>query len=235
MGATMCPTMLILYAGENATGKSSILEAITLTLVDDDAFGELDLDAKRMVLNPEYMGSSTEQDAAPPVSSEVKIILRDGSRYEFKVNGKSGTFNRRHHAGKAKFEKGVPHESAVLIFAYGAHRLFGKSSSSRTHSSNVVTLFENDALTINPEQWMVELYQRDRYALDDIVAALREIIQIDGRFETIGVEDDPLNDGEKHCVIKLKRTGLVKKVEKSLLMNTPFPSGLTVYHPVIVF
>ena len=71
--APEAPCLLVL--GENSTGKSSILEAVALTCLPPQAGRRLKLDASRLTLNPEYMGSA---DPVSEPESRVEIVFHDG-------------------------------------------------------------------------------------------------------------------------------------------------------------
>lgn len=177
------PCLLIL--GENSTGKSSILEAITLASMDDASRRALIPDPRKLTLNPDYMGA--QGTGHERRESSVVLDLDDG-QLAVSIAGD----NFVDHGSPAR-----PH-----IFAYGAHRLYGdkKRSGELRH---VDTLFKNDRAVSNPEPWLIELDRRDPKDLDEVASALRHIIQIEGEFQNIEVA----REGRKRrCYININKT-----------------------------
>jgi hypothetical protein len=198
------PCLLIL--GENATGKSSILEAIALACLPDDMRDALRLEpvglrARRLTLNPEYMGAAAilpRADATvevsfhgaqgrPPQTLGIQID-RDGA-----PDGPDGGF---HPFGDADGPR-------PLVFAYGPNRLYGRATRP-DHTRIVDTLFDGTLHVSNPEAWLLTLKDRTDCALNQIAAALRHIIQIDGAFSHIKIAPDP-DDGMNRVWINLRR------------------------------
>lgn len=195
------PSAALLFLGENASEKSSILEAITLGCVSAETYANLDENHNKWILNPRYMGTP---ENAPIVEKsrrcEITIKLEDQTEYRTTFEP-SGPAKRQTRQGVGKSWSAIQSEDAPLIFAYGAHRLFGKNSGNDGPLSNIGTLFDNGKLVTDPEQWLVELFQNDPAALDSIVARLRELISIDGEFTSIEVVPDPddPDDPDKLC------------------------------------
>lgn len=179
------PCLMIL--GENATGKSSILEAIALACLPEAAVRKLPLKPQDLTLNPEYMGQPRFE--LLDQTSVIDVRFHDGSHRALTISARSQSMDWQGDAAPPP------------IFAYGAHRLFGRTrrrGAERHHD----TLFRNDRQLSNPENWLHQLSRRDPTGLDEVVAALRHIIQIDGAFESIGF-DDAL--GDPRCIIRLRR------------------------------
>jgi len=165
------PGLLIL--GENATGKSSILEAIALACLPSNAARLLDLDARSMTLNPEYLGAEA---ATACLDARVAVSFYDGTERTLVINARPGA--------KRPFLQQANREEAPLVFAYGAHRLYdGKKR--RRATRHYETLFHDDRQLSNPEAWLRDLAAEDPEALDEVISTLRHIIQIDGEFESI--------------------------------------------------
>lgn len=184
------PCMLIL--GENATGKSSILEGIALTLMPGEMRDALNLKAPRLTLDPAYMG---EPDKAPEPRSEIVLQLHPlgdlpAQNLTLSIDGKEGA-QQPFHASQ------TPEGPVPMVFAYGAHRLYG-SKKRRSDLRHVESLFHNDRQLPDPEVWLSKLKVDD---LDEVVSALRHLIQIDGHFEQISV--DPKT---KKCSITFVKT-----------------------------
>ncbi|ATG37818.1 putative ATP-binding protein involved in virulence (plasmid) [Phaeobacter piscinae] len=171
------PCLLIL--GENATGKSSILEGIALTLMPGEMRDALNLKVPRLTLDPAYMG---DPGKAPVLRSEIVVQLHPldelpGQVLRLSIDGEDGA--------QQPFQFSQTPEGPVpMVFAYGAHRLYGakKRPSELRH---VETLFQNDRHLPDPEVWLRKLKKDD---LNEVVSALRHLIQIDGRFDSINVD-----------------------------------------------
>ncbi len=158
------PSLLIL--GENATGKSSILEAIALTMVDDAARKNLALAARNYVLNPSYMGA---ENAVPPTSAEVIVMLTDGATRTLTINkARMATID------DAGFE-------TLPVFAYGAFRHYQHKQRQHAADRTIRNLFDGSLLG-NPQAWLLTL-DAARFAM--VVRTLRGILSIDGEFEVI--------------------------------------------------
>ncbi|RWP42959.1 MAG: hypothetical protein EOR04_10335 [Mesorhizobium sp.] len=183
------PCLLIL--GENATGKSSVLEAVALASVPNEVRDTLGLAKKSLRLRPDYMGSP---NATQPERAEIDLKFSDGSRRAISITDKNEVIST------------ITPDDATgpLIFAYGAHRMYGETRRLDV-SRHVDTLFSRTREVSNPEPWLIELAKNDTTSLDEVVSALRNVIQIEGRFEEIRVE--PAADGEpERCVISIKKT-----------------------------
>jgi len=189
----------LLMLGENATGKSSLLEAVTLAAIPKTDFEylqkEISLKEKHQILNPKFLGSPEKKI---PEFSKVELTFKskDGDKEQRSLEINKDGF---HHSVDSDSEN-------FLIFAYGAHRLFGQTENRRPEQTydGVITLFRNDVMTIDPEAWLIELDTKDPQSRDVIARALRFVIQLDGEFQNIEVQKD--NDNKKFCQINLKRS-----------------------------
>jgi hypothetical protein len=170
------PSLLIL--GENAAGKSSILEAIALVLCDGAARGRLGLSPGHYRLMPSYMGAPA---TSGPRDARVSLTLSDGRSKTLRVVG----------GGFQEDGAGFGTES-VPVFAYGAFRQYQQQQRIYTAERHIQNLFSGGLLS-NPEQWLLRLND-DNYAM--VIRALREILSIEGDFDVIKREP-----GEKRCYI----------------------------------
>ncbi|MBN3769264.1 MULTISPECIES: AAA family ATPase [unclassified Burkholderia] len=157
----LTPALLIL--GENAVGKSTVLEAIALGLSPEALGKGMDGDLDRFRLNPAYLGGKR--------SSRHRTARL---HFEFE-NGKRTVAIGESFAASA--QSPVP-----LIFAYGAFRQFVENRQSNTALSPVATLFNQEAILPNPEEWLLGLDSDD---FDMVIRALREIISVEGNFEIV--------------------------------------------------
>jgi hypothetical protein len=165
------PCLLIL--GENATGKSSILEAVALACLSPERVANLKLDPRKLTLNPEYMGAPGR---LPIVQSKINVGFHEGPPRSCIIDTQDDAQDPIRHLGAQDEEP--------LVFAYGAHRLFGDERR-RGPARHFDTLFLDNRQLSNPERWLRELRDSDEAALNEVISALRHIIQIDGEFETI--------------------------------------------------
>lgn len=158
------PSLLIL--GENATGKSTVLEAIALALASTDAHQRLDVPWQHYLLDPRLMG---RDDTAAPLQAEVSVML-----------GRHGARTIRLHAKGISTRDAGPARS-VPVFAYGAFRQYQKGRRLFAPHRHVRSLFDGSVLG-NPHEWLLELKPT---AFDMVVQALRDILSIDGPFDVI--------------------------------------------------
>lgn len=179
------PCLLIL--GENATGKSSILEAIALTCVSAHLRSQLQEDAADLLLDPAYMGSPGH---APIERGSVEIDFYEAPSLSIALDRSNGILSANSDAHHP------------LVFAYGAHRLFDKEQRDSV-VRHIDTLFRRDRQISNPEPWLIQLSKDSPESLDEVVSALRHIIQIDGHFRNIEVKNDENN--HEYCAINIQR------------------------------
>lgn len=163
------PALLIL--GENAAGKSSILEAIALCLSGWDARTELRLSAESFILNPAFLGAK-DVEASQPTS--VEIDFDNGGRRTLLI-------------GPLRIDTNGLDDSALPpIFAYGAFRQFLERKRNYTPAKHVKSLFRTDTLISNPEAWLLRLGE-DRFRM--VARALRAILSIEQEFDVLEVRD----------------------------------------------
>lgn len=184
--APEAPCLLIL--GENATGKSSVLEAIAIACLPQATLDKLGLEPAKLTLNPLYMGA---EEGTTAVTSEILVNFHDDT-----------------HLNSTLGRDGVVYPSPEnlprpRLFAYGSHRLFGKKAR-RGEVRHVDTLFRQDREISNPTDWLRSLAKAQPMVLNEVVSALRHIIQIDGEFEDIAIDRAP-GDEADHCYINIKK------------------------------
>lgn len=156
----MAQALLIL--GENAAGKSSILEAIALALIGADARPDLVEEPGGLRLNPSFMGA---EDLPQKRSAKVRLQFDNGQVSTLTVGAK----------GYSQIgEKGLP-----LVFGYGAYRHYVRDLHAWKPSRPVLSLFHTDSLLSNPEEWLLGLqpteYRAVVQALGVIFGAAEEI------------------------------------------------------------
>lgn len=225
-------TPCLLMLGENATGKSSLLEAVALAAIPapvfDDLREKIDLKPKSLILNPKYMGNPKGKlPRSASINLEFKGIEQEPETHGLKIT-------------RTKFspEKPPPKSDVMsgdlLVFAYGAHRLFGNTDDDvevQPASNNVITLFRNDVMTIDPEKWLIEIDKRDDVSLHEIASALRHVIQIDGAFQNIEIIRE--KNEKPFCQINLKRSrNIIIKQNKEEALATASKEDYIVSTPL---
>lgn len=163
------PSLLIL--GENAAGKSSILEAIALSLMSEAARYELQLNKEKLVLNPLYMGAHLRKN---PGSAIINVRFKDGEDLTLTVT--KGSYDLR-----TSVEESLP-----PIFAYGAFRHYLNTQRKFASSKHIRSLFRSDELLSNPESWLLSL---DEPTFNAVVQVLRIIFSLDIEFDVIVREE----------------------------------------------
>ncbi|PTV97521.1 uncharacterized protein DUF2813 [Rhodobacter aestuarii] len=155
-----------LILGENSAGKSSLLEAIALTLAPPEARAALKLDPQALLLDPAQMGSAL----AARKSGLVRLTFRavDGTLSRVMLR-----LTRDGFETKGVLPKGLP------IFAYGAYRHYVKACHGWAPERGIITLFRAENLLSNPGTWLESLSDAQ---FDEVVQALRFIFGPGGGF-----------------------------------------------------
>jgi len=155
----------LLVLGENAAGKSSILEATALALVSRVVRDRVGPPPNLLVLNPELMGM---QGAPHPDRAEIVLGFADGGQLKLSLD------SQFHEEGDA--------ERLPPVFAYGAFRQFSETGRRLAGGGSVATLFRSDLSLRNPQEWLLGLDDA-RFAL--VARALREIFSVEGSIDVI--------------------------------------------------
>lgn len=162
------PALMIL--GENAVGKSSILEAIAFLLAGESARSHLDIPTGSLMLDPDLLGGSGKLRPA-----KLTAEFEDGSSVNLEI--KSGAV-----VGDA-----ADNESRIPVFAYGAFRIFAEDNVGQRASSSVISIFRPEHVLPNPEKWLVSISGRPLFA--EVRRALNQILAIDDEIDGITVQD----------------------------------------------
>ena len=157
----------LLIVGENATGKSSILEAIALALSPREAHDGLKLARRDLLLDTEYIG--VPGGGRRPLA-EIRIEMDDGSWRKLAIT-------------EAKY---APSASANFqfppVFGYSAFRQFRDSARQHTPIKYIQNLFNSERLLSNPEKWLLSLdddyFQMVARALNDILSIERDDVEV---------------------------------------------------------
>ncbi|MFM9829000.1 MAG: AAA family ATPase [Sphingomonas sp.] len=161
------PVPSLLMIGENAAGKSSILEGIALSLSTESARDMLNLTADKFVLDPRLMGAAA---LAPPPEASVTIELTDGSsnRVVFSDNDIRDTLTDGY--------------GRLPVFAYGAYRQYQTRETQSSDIRHVRNLFYNTVLS-NPEDWLLSLDDKEGFPM--VARVLRHILGFEHDFDFI--------------------------------------------------
>ena len=160
------PALIIL--GENAAGKSSVLEAMALVMADEGTRRGLGLVPSALRLNPKWMGA---EGASGPRPGRIRVRYEDD--YE----------------GLMQIEQGLPGrgpgEARIPVFAYGAFRMFLKGGKEAA-SSSIRSLFMPDYVLPNPEAWLVSI---DGTALfKEVIRNLKFILAVEQKVDLLEVD-----------------------------------------------
>ncbi|MGR9265605.1 AAA family ATPase (plasmid) [Rhizobium leguminosarum] len=166
----------LLILGENATGKSSLLEGVAIALAGEKVRSSLTKAPRNFVLNPEMMGAGA---AAAPEQSTVELSFEGSTKR---------TLNIRQDFTEEGDELKLP-----TVFAYGAFRHYGQSIRRARRFGHVGTLFQQDIVLPNPEAWLLDL-DDNRFGM--VARALRQILSIEGDYGYI--EKDLAN---RRCLV----------------------------------
>lgn len=164
----LSPALMIL--GENAVGKSSILEAVAYLLSGDAARSDIKIPSGSMMLDPELLGGRGELRPC-----RLAAEFQDGSMVELRIR-----------SGEVLGKQGDDGDRTP-VFAYGAFRIFAEEQGGRGPGSDVISIFRPEHVLPNPEKWLVGIAQRPVFA--EVRRALNQILAIDDEVDGIVVED----------------------------------------------
>jgi energy-coupling factor transporter ATP-binding protein EcfA2 len=169
----LVPCMLIL--GENATGKSSVLEALTLALLGTSEIGHLDEMLDDDDLTPAALAHRPDVNnwdilSSDPLSVTLSYQDTDGETVL------SATPDNSTFTGNARLSK--------VLLSYGPRRYFrrGGQRRFRAPAHRVRSQFDPLATIPNPSDWLLTCPDRQ---FDAAVRALREILMLSDDQEVV--------------------------------------------------
>lgn len=195
----------LLILGENAAGKSSLLEAVALTLCSERARASLDKAPSAFILDPSMIG--VDSGATAPTQSAITLGFDDGGTATMTIRG----------------DYNLDHVNSNLppVFAYGAFRQYDVESRRSVRFGHVGSLFQSRLLLPNPEKWLLGLNEA-RFAM--VARALRDIFSIEGEFEVI--EQDRAN---ARCLLVTR----VEDGHTTRLLKTPLTFASSGYRSIL--
>ncbi len=144
--------------GENGSGKSSVLQAIALTLSGENYANNLGLDASQ------FVNKNTRSR-----SGYVRVYFKGLPNYlELRFSKDSRTFEFNYTDAK------------VILLAFGSTRLMAQEMNSDVENNlrNLHNLFNPFAPLPNIEQWIGDPKQVDVSQFDQIATELKKILQL---------------------------------------------------------
>jgi ABC-type cobalamin/Fe3+-siderophores transport system ATPase subunit len=164
----LAPALMIL--GENAAGKSSILEAMALALIDGAVREDLPAEASELILDPIMMGGT----------------LTSGKQSSVAVQYEGGLRRRLVLTSDQFLETGASRASGIPVFAYGAFRLYLDGERRQRPASAVRSLFDPAFILPNPDRWLASLIDDPRFF--EVARALRFVLALDQDFDVIEID-----------------------------------------------
>ncbi len=175
-GPDETPSWLMLL-GENATGKSSVLKAVALTLMDERGRRELGLHPFDLLSHGETEG-------------HVRVWL----------TGVPEPMELTYRSGDETF--GGSTAAKVLLLAYGCTRLLPSSVSNNVPPQGPVraaNLFNPSARLVDVEDWLGRL---DPNLFGPAVRLLKELLPL-GQKDRLETEDDPTSSGRRRVFVRM--------------------------------
>ncbi|WP_429072693.1 AAA family ATPase [Aeromonas veronii] len=143
-------TMLL---GENATGKSSILQAIALALMTAENRRRLPLDRQSIVPH------GLDENAATGTQMKLTVHFHNGEHTSLILDQRTGKFR----------SIGKPQN---LIFGYGSRRYFLSGKFTRNQPCPSKTLFNQAASLPDPTTWLLNIAEDEFNAVARALASL---------------------------------------------------------------
>lgn len=158
--AGRAPCMMLL--GENASGKSSVLQAIGFALLDDAAWKRLGIPLERIA-----SGRAGEQRDAVAQGITTSLQFADGTRLS------------KHWSpfAVAPGESSIGEADDPVLLAYGAHRIMEpEDKPNRRGPTSIASLFDPFRPLPHPASWLAGL---DDSRFHAVARALRVVLSLD--------------------------------------------------------
>lgn len=171
------PWMALL--GENGTGKSTVLQAIALTLAGEERVNQLNLDARK------FVNRNTNAH-----SGSVQVFLSDRKRPITLDFDKSSEYFRI-----------TPKTPQVIVRAYGATRLFSREPlEDNLDYLFIDNLFDPFAVLLNGEDW-IKAKMAESDAFSEVAKSLAELLSLEEDQYFFPEKDE--ESGETYISLKL--------------------------------
>jgi 5-methylcytosine-specific restriction endonuclease McrA len=160
------PSAMLL--GENATCKSTVLQAVTLALMSKR-------DRARLRLKPTDFIPRVPHGWVLDFQKSPRVILgfRGGEIRTLEYDSERGEFY-------------TPQEDNFTVLAYGARRYFHRRNQGRRPAATNKTLFDPLALLGDPSLW---LEQADEHTFNAVVRAMRPVLSLRDDEEIVRLRD----------------------------------------------
>lgn len=149
----------LVLLGENGTGKSTVLQAVALTLAGEDRANALGMDASK------FVNRNTRSK-----NGYVKVYLEGiDNPLELHFNSNSTQFTSSFH------------DSKVIVLAFGSTRLMGNNQPSGEKNNNVRNLrnlFDPFASLPDAEEWLSDPRQVKVEQFDQIAYELKKLLSL---------------------------------------------------------
>jgi uncharacterized protein (TIGR02646 family) len=190
--------------GENSTGKSTILQAITLAMMGDVASKNLKLDySDYLTKDPGTWFNSSWNEA------RVNLIFDDETYVSLEIDS---DFNAKGNGVKD-----------IVFLAYGARRYIKKVAAVKTIRPTNRTLFEPGAFIPNPSAWLRECAPEQ---FESVARAMKEILSLK--------QDDNIYRDEEGNVLVFSHKRLIPIEKMSDGYKTIFYVALDIMRHMIV-
>lgn len=150
---TSC-TMLL---GENATGKSSILQAIALALMPSEDRKRIRIDLNTLIPH------GIDDNLMPPLQPAVTLHFSNGGIVTLSMDLQTGRLK----------SVGTPQNS---VFGYGSRRYFLSGRSVKGPTCPNKTLFNQAASLPDPTNWLLNLKEEEKF--DAVARALASLLAL---------------------------------------------------------
>ncbi|SDQ28061.1 AAA family ATPase [Brevundimonas sp. 374] len=167
----------LLLLGENAAGKSSVLEGVALALIGADGRSGINRPWRSFTIDPSMLGGRRQ---ARHRQATVRLSYADGGATTLTVSD--------------GFQDSGDTENLPSVFAYGAFRQYSDRGERFHGGGTVGTLFRSDLVLRNPEEWLLSL---DKVRFSLVARTLSKVFELEGEFEFI--EADAANS---RCLIR---------------------------------
>lgn len=195
----------LVILGENAAGKSTLLEAMALSLVDEETRRDLSREGQAFMLDPRLMGAPQENQ---PRRGRVTV------RYE---SGADSIMEVRPGLPSLSDDK-VPR---LPIFAYGAYRLYLGAEKKLRRSSPIRSLFDSGYILPNPENWLVSIHEKPEF--EEVARVLKVIFGF-------SQQDDVIVVKRGACYLRVRH---IRRDQDDLIQDTPLKVVSSGYRSIL--